>query len=64
MENRISRSIYDRKLGGVCGGVGRYFNIDPTWIRLGWIAAFFLFGFGFLAYILAWMIIPQERQYQ
>lgn len=64
MENRLTRSVYDRKLGGVCAGLGRYFNIDPTFIRLGWILAFFCFGAGFLAYILCWMVIPEERQYQ
>ena len=64
MENRLTRRIYDRKIGGVCSGIGRYFNIDPTWIRLGWAAAILCFGFGFLAYLYAWIIIPQERQYQ
>lgn len=64
MENRLMRSSYDRKLGGVCGGFGRYFGVDPTWIRLLWVVAVFCFGFGFLAYFLAWMIIPEERQYQ
>lgn len=60
MENRLMRSRYDRKLGGVCAGIGRYFNVDPTLIRLGWVIAFFCLGLGFLAYILAWIIIPQE----
>lgn len=60
MENRLTRSKYDQKIAGVCGGIGRYFNIDPTIIRLIWGVAFFCFGAGFLAYILAWIIIPEE----
>jgi phage shock protein PspC (stress-responsive transcriptional regulator) len=64
MENRLTRSVFDRKVGGVCGGLGRYFNIDPTTIRLIWAVAFFCFGAGFLAYLLAWIIIPEERVYQ
>jgi phage shock protein C len=47
-------------LGGVCAGMGDYFNIDPVLIRLAWAVAFFAGGVGFLAYIIAWIIIPEE----
>lgn len=59
MDNRIYRSNTDVILGGVCAGVGEYFDIDPTIIRIIWAIAFFS-GFGFLAYIIAWIVIPKR----
>ena len=47
-------------LGGVCSGFGKYFNIDPVLIRLVWVILFFVLGAGLLAYILSWIIIPEE----
>lgn len=64
MEKRLLRCIDDRKLGGVCSGIARYFGIDPTMVRLGWVIAFFCLGIGALAYILAWVIIPEEKPYE
>ena len=48
-------------IGGVCGGIGEYFNVDPTLIRLVWILFLFAGGAGLLAYIIAWIIIPLEK---
>ena len=45
---------------GVCGGIGAYFGIDPTLIRLGWVLFCALGGSGFLAYIIAAVLIPRE----
>ena len=56
-DKRLYRSSVNYMLAGVCGGIGEYFNIDPTLIRL----AFVLFGCtggGILAYIIAAIIIP------
>jgi len=47
-------------LGGVAGGIGRYLNVDPVLIRLFWILFFFAGGSGLVAYILAWIIVPEE----
>ena len=57
---RLFRSKKDRILGGVCGGLGYYLNIDPVLVRVVWAVLFFAAGAGFLAYILAWIIIPEE----
>jgi len=57
---RLFRSKKDRVLGGVCGGIGQYFNMDPVLIRVVWAVAFFAAGAGFLAYIIAWIIIPED----
>ena len=46
-------------LCGVCGGIGEYFNIDPTLISLGWVI-FGLTGTGILAYIIAAVIVPES----
>ena len=58
---RLYRSKKDRILGGVCGGIGNYLNVDPTLIRLLWILFMFMGGSGIIAYIIAWIIIPEEK---
>jgi phage shock protein C len=57
---RLFRSRKDRILGGVCGGLGNYLNVDPVLVRVVWAILFFAAGVGLLAYILAWIIIPEE----
>jgi len=57
---RLFRSRKDRILGGVCGGMGSYFNLDPVLVRVVWAVLLFAAGVGFLAYIIAWIIIPEE----
>ena len=60
MDKRLYRSRRQRLLGGVCGGIAVYFDIDPTLIRFGW-ALLSLFAFaGVIAYAIAWAIIPEE----
>lgn len=58
---RMFRDPDDKVLGGVCGGLGNYFDIDPLWIRMAWAISFFAFGFGFLFYLLLWIIIPEAK---
>ncbi|NMB09483.1 MAG: PspC domain-containing protein [Tissierellia bacterium] len=60
---RLYRSLYDRKIAGVCGGLGEFFGIDPTIIRFLWAISIFLYGTGIFAYIIAWVIIPEEPYY-
>lgn len=60
MENkRLYRSSTNYMICGVCGGIGEYFNIDPTLVRLAWVIFSFMGGFGILAYIIASIIIPK-----
>jgi phage shock protein PspC (stress-responsive transcriptional regulator) len=47
-------------IGGVCGGLGDYFDIDPTLVRILAVSAVLFAGTGVLAYIIGWIIIPQE----
>jgi phage shock protein PspC (stress-responsive transcriptional regulator) len=59
MAKRLYRSSKSKVLGGVCGGLGEYFDIDPTLIRLfAVLALFFSDGAVFVAYIVAWIIMP------
>ncbi len=57
---RLYRSNKDKILGGVCGGLAEYFDVDPVIVRLIWVLAALLAGAGILAYIIAWIIIPQR----
>jgi len=59
MSKKLYRSNRDRMLCGVCGGIGDYLNVDPTLIRLV-LAVLACSGTGFLAYLLAAVIIPLE----
>jgi phage shock protein PspC (stress-responsive transcriptional regulator) len=47
-------------IGGVAGGLGEYLDIDPVLIRIAFVVAFFFGGVGVLAYIVAWIIIPEQ----
>jgi phage shock protein C len=50
----------DSMIAGVCAGLAEYFSVDPTPIRLVWALSILLGGFGFWAYIIAWIIIPRK----
>jgi phage shock protein PspC (stress-responsive transcriptional regulator) len=57
---RLARSRDDRWIAGVCGGLGRYFNLDPVIIRLAAVALTFAGGAGVIAYAGAWLLVPEE----
>jgi phage shock protein C len=57
---RLYRSRNDRWLAGICGGIGTYFGLDPTLIRVLFVLFGLVVGGGFLLYILLWIIIPLE----
>jgi phage shock protein C len=61
---RLYRSGKDRILGGVCGGIAEYLDVDPVIIRLLWVISIFAWGFGILAYIIAWIIIPRNPEHK
>ena len=60
MEKKLYRSRTDKKVCGVCGGLGKYFDIDPTLVRLGVVLGTLFIGCGLLAYIIAALVIPEE----
>ncbi len=57
---KLYRSRTDRMIAGICGGLGEYFGIDPTWVRLIFILCFFLAGVALLIYLILWVIVPLE----
>ena len=59
---RLKRSTTDVWLGGVCGGIAEYFDIDPTLVRIGYVVLSLgspAFP-GLLIYLILWMIMPKE----
>ncbi|WP_416147181.1 PspC domain-containing protein [Salipaludibacillus sp. HK11] len=62
--NRLYRSTKDRKIAGVCGGIGEYFNIDVTIVRLVMLFLLFPFTIGtvVLAYIVGIFVIPNDSE--
>lgn len=63
MENqpkKLYRSRTDSRIGGICGGLGEYLNVDPTVMRIVFVAGFFLTGtLMFWAYLVMWIVVPE-----
>ena len=62
MEKRLYRSMNNKMIAGVCGGVAEYFGLDPALVRLGWIVFCALGGSSVLAYIIAAIVIPKASE--
>ena len=66
MENynyrRLTRSTTDRKIAGVCGGIAKYLNIDPTVVRIIFLVALLCGSLGFWAYLIVWIAAPEENR--
>ncbi len=61
VKKKLYRSKKERMIGGVCGGIGEFLEIDPTIVRVIWAFLTILsIGVGIIAYILAWIIIPEK----
>jgi len=60
MEKRLYRSRKNRVLGGVCGGLADYLNLDVSMVRLVAILVIFFGGLSFLAYIVLWIVVHEE----
>ena len=62
MNKKLYRSLSDKKLAGVCGGIAEYFGLDSTLIRVGWALVSLFAGAGVLAYIVCAIIIPEKPE--
>ena len=62
MNKRLYRSNTNKMVAGVCGGIAEYFRLDPALVRLGWLLFCAAGGSGFLAYIIAALVIPQGAE--
>ena len=65
MENnnykRLMRSTTDRRIAGVCGGVAKYLNVDPTVVRIVFLLALLFGSLGFWAYLIIWLAAPEDN---
>lgn len=62
MKKRLVKK--NKKIFGVCGGLGEYFNTDPTLIRILFVASVLLLGTGILLYIIMAIVMPDETNVQ
>lgn len=58
-QRRLTRSLADRRIGGVCAGVARFLDLDPVIVRILWVIAAFA-GPGVPLYAVAWVVLPDE----
>ena len=59
MNRRLTRDTKNAVLGGVCAGFASYFGVDPVLVRLAFILLVVLNGFGLIAYVVGWVIMPR-----
>lgn len=57
---KLYRSMSNKMLGGVAAGLGEYLNIDPTIVRLGFVALALMGGPGIVIYLIMWLVVPPE----
>ena len=58
---RFFRNPDEKVIGGVCSGIGAYFDIDPVWIRVLFLILLFFTGIGFITYVILWAAIPEAK---
>ncbi len=61
--SKLMRSRANRKIAGVCAGFAEYFDLDVTLVRVVWLIVALFGGGGILAYIIAWIVMPEEPEY-
>src|SRR5713226_379975 len=57
---KLHRLAENRKLGGVCAGLGEYFDLDPVFFRLFFLASLLFGGLGAVAYLILWIMVPEK----
>ena len=60
-DKQLRRSKTDKMIAGICGGLGKYFGLDPTILRLVFVLLLIFAGTGLLAYLIMWLVIPYEK---
>ena len=58
---KLYRSSTNKMVAGVCGGIGEYFNVDPTLVRVIWVLCTFIAGLSILAYLVCALIMPSSN---
>ncbi|MGE0227962.1 MAG: PspC domain-containing protein [Dehalococcoidia bacterium] len=57
---RLTRDHDDRMLGGVCSGIAKHFDLDPTLVRIAFVILAFVSGVGIIAYVVMWLLLPAD----
>jgi phage shock protein PspC (stress-responsive transcriptional regulator) len=57
---KLHRFVEDRKIAGICGGLGEYFDLDPVFFRLFFLVSLLFGGLGALAYLILWIMVPEK----
>lgn len=60
MEKKLTRSR-DKKIAGVCGGLAEFLGLDKSIVRIVWLLCILLAGTGLLAYLVMWIVMPEEK---
>ena len=60
-DKQLRRSKTDKMIAGICGGLGKYFGLDPTILRLVFVLLMIFAGTGLLAYLIMWLVIPYKK---
>jgi len=58
----LARSLDDRVVAGVAGGLAAHLAVDTSWVRLGFVVASFFWGVGLVVYALLWITLPEEPE--
>ncbi len=61
-QNTVYRTLNDRYIAGVCGGLAKYFRLDPTLVRVGMALISFFGGLSIWLYIILWIVLPLEKR--
>ena len=59
---RLTRDMQNKRVAGVCAGMARYLAIDVVLVRVIWLAVALCTGAGFIAYVVAWIMMPRDYQ--
>ena len=62
VQKKLALSRHDKKIAGVCGGFAEYLELDPTLVRLLWLMMALVVGWGVVAYLVAWIVMPLEAE--
>lgn len=62
MNKKLYRSRKDSQIAGVCGGLGNYFGVDSTWVRIFFVVMAFTEGFGLFVYVILSLIVPRVAE--
>jgi phage shock protein PspC (stress-responsive transcriptional regulator) len=59
---KLARAKRDKKIAGVCAGFGEYLELDVTLVRLLWLMLVFFGGWGLIAYLVSWIVMPEQPE--